>query len=175
MVTDTNYCYTLTDSNEGYRHTESLRSAHYAENLTADFSGNLYLLSNGAVYRYTEESFFAPKEEGIKICEEIPSDVIEISVDYAGNLYALSQNALYTYAAQAEGLYTLQSTKEFDEPLVYGGKNEALSFAFGIEENAVYFLYQDNYLTVTDGLSLPTLKNIPTEQVAENIFSSEDA
>ena len=175
LVTDTNYCYTLADSGEGYRHTETLRNAHYAEKLTADFSGNLYLLSNGAVYRYTEESFLAPKEEGVKICEEIPSDVIELSVDYTGNLYALSKNALYVYAPQAEGFYALQSTKSFDESLVYGASNEVLSFAFGIEENAVYFLYKDNYLTVTDGLSLPTLKNIPTEQIADSVFSSEDA
>ena len=175
LVTDTNYCYTLTNSGEGYRHTETLRNAHYAEKLTADFSGNLYLLSNGAVYRYTEESFLAPKEEGVKICEEIPSDVIELSVDYRGNLYALSQNTLYVYTSQAEGLYALQSTKTFDAPLVYGGKNEALSFTFSIEENEVYFLYKDNYLTVTDELSLPTLKNISTEQIAQSVLSSANA
>lgn len=173
LVTDTNYCYTLTSGEEGYRHTETLRNAHYAEKLTADFGGNLYLLSNGAVYRYTEESFLAPKEEGVKICEEIPTDVIELSVDYAGNLYALSATALYIYAPQTEGLYTLQSTNTFTENLVYGASNEVVSFAFGIEENAVYFLYKDHYLTVTDTLSLPTLKNIPTQQVADNIFNGE--
>ena len=174
LVTDTNYCYALTEGEEGYQHTETLRNAHHAEKLTADSSGNLYLLSNGTIYSYTEESFLAPKEEGVKLCEGIPTEVIELSVDYAGNLYALSNAALYVYAPQAEGGYALQTTKTFDENLVYGGDNKALSFAFGIEENAAYFLYEDNYLTVTDGLSLPTIKNIPTEQISDNLFSENE-
>jgi hypothetical protein len=174
LVTDTNYCYTLTATDEGYTHTETLRKAHFAEKLAADINGNLYVLTDGEVYRYTEENFLSQKEEGVKICEDIPGDVSKLSVDYAGNLYALSQNTLYRYAPQDEGLYALQSTTAFTGGLVYGGGNEVLSFTFGIEDNAVYFLYKDNYLTVTDSLGLPTLKNIPTERIGENIFGEQD-
>jgi hypothetical protein len=59
LVTDTNYCYTLTKNENGYQHTEHLRNARFAENLTADTNGNLYLLNGGAVYRYTEKSFLS--------------------------------------------------------------------------------------------------------------------
>ena len=175
LVTDTNYCYTVTKTETDYKHTESLRNTRFAEKVTSDVNGNLYLLNNGVIYRYTEENFLSKTEEGVKICDTIPADTLEIAVDYAGNLYALSSNALSCYAAQAEGLYTLQSTTTFTGGLVYGASNEVLSFTFGIEENAVYFLYKDNYLTVTDGLTLPTVKNIPTEGIAENIFGDTPA
>ena len=175
LVTDTNYCYTLTAGTDGYLHTETLRTARFTEALTADADGNLYTLNNGTLYRYTEESFLAQKEEGVKLCEGIPSDVVEFSVAYGGNLYALSNTALYTYSPNADGQYVLQSTASFDTPLVYGASTRLASFAFGIEENAAYFLYEDNYLTVTDGLSLPTVKTIAIDRAADGIFTTEQS
>ena len=38
-----------------------------------------------------------------------------------------------------------------------------------------YILYKNNYLTVTDGLSLPTVQTIPTEGISEKIFDNTQA
>lgn len=174
LVTDTNYCYTLTKGGSGYEWTETLRKAHYAEKLTADAQGFLYILNDGAVYRYTEENFLSPTEEGEKICRDIPASTTKISVDYAGNLYALADNGLYTYALQADGTYAEPTCKTFDNEQVYGTTPKAISYTFGIEENAVYILYENNYLTVSEEFALPTVKNIPAEKVAEDIFAESE-
>lgn len=175
LLTDNHHCYTLTEGEEGYQYATTLLNV-FAEKLTADANGFLYLVNGeGAVYRYTEESFLTQSEKGEKICEGLPESVTKISVDHGGNLYALADNALYRYSPQAEGLYTFHSTTTFDKQLVYGGSNEVASFTFGIEENAVYILYQDNYLTVTDELSLPTVNNISTNGITEGIFGDGQA
>lgn len=175
LLTDTNYCYTLTESEEGYVYTETLRNAHFAEKLTSDANGSLYVLSDGAVYRYTEENFLSKNDEGVKLCDSIPASTSKISVDYGGNLYALAESTLHCYTPQEDGAYALHSSTAFTSSLVYGGGTTVRSFAFGIEDNATYILYADNYLTVTDALALPTLKTIPMEGIAEGIFGETKA
>jgi len=174
LVTDTNYCYTLTLGETGYAWQETLRKARPAERLASDANGYLYALNADMVYRYTEESFNSPTEQGVKICENIPADTEKIAVDYAGNLYALANDTLYAYAV-SEGVYEKQSEMTFDEPLVYGVTPAPLSFAFGIEENEAYILYEGNYITVTTALDLPTVKTIPTENITSGIFGNGEA
>ncbi len=174
LVTDTNYCYTLTLGESGYTWQETLRKARPAEKLASDANGYLYALNADMVYRYTEESFTAPTEQGVKISENIPSDTAKIAVDYAGNLYALANNTVYAYAA-SEGVYEKQEEITFDEPLVYGTPPTALSFTFGIEENEAYILYEGNYITVTSALHLPTVKTILTGNIADGIFGDGEA
>lgn len=174
LVTDTNYCYTLSEGAEGYTWTETLRKAHFAETLTADANGFLYILNDETVYRYTEKSFLSPTEEGVKLCK-IPAATKKLAVDYSGNLYALAEDTMYVYTAQADGQYALHSTTVLDESFVYGGAHTPLSFAFGIEENATYILYQGDYLTVSVGFTLPTVKTILAEGLAGEIFSNDEA
>ena len=175
LVTDTNYCYTLTESDEGYVFSETLRKAHFAEKLTADANGCLYVLADGAIYRYTEENFLSQSEAGIKLCADLPVTTSKISVDYGGNLYALADSALYRYSAQENGEYALHSSTQFNRELVYNVTPTVTSFAFSIEDNATYLLYEENYLTVTAELSLPTLKTIPTEGIDKGIFGETQA
>ena len=175
LVTDTNYCYLLTEGEEGYTYTETLRNAHFAEKLTSDVNGSLYILHNNAIYRYTENNFLSEVEQGVKICEGIPSDTTKIAVDYGGNLYALASNVLYCYSPKAIDVYGLHSETTFDNALVYNASKDVLSFTFGIEDNETYILYKDNYLTVTNVLSLPTVKTIPTGNIADNIFGETAA
>ena len=174
LVTDTNYCYTLSESAEGYAWTETLRKAHFAESLTADANGFLYILNDEAVYRYTEKSFLSPTEEGVKLCE-IPAATKKLSVDYSGNLYALAESTMHVYTAQADGQYALSSTTILDKSFVYGGAHTPISFAFGIEENATYILYEGNYVTVSSEFSLPTVKTILAKGLAGEIYSNNEA
>ena len=166
------HCYTLTEGATGYEWKESLRPAS-AQGFTSDANGYLYTLNADTVYRYTEENFCAPTDEGVKICENLPADTTKISVDYAGNLYALANNTLHKYAV-SDGLYEKQSELTFDTPFVYGATPTVLSFTFGIEENEGYILYEGNYITVTTAFDLPTVKNIPAETVANGIFDDAE-
>lgn len=174
VVTDTNYCYALTENEDGYVWTETFRKAHFADMLTADANGFLYIVNDSSVYRYTETSFLSPTEEGVKLCE-IPASTDKLAVDYSGNLYALADNALHVYKAQADGQYALDSSTLLDKSFVYGAPHAALSFAFGIEENATYILYDGDYLTVSGEFALPTVKTIAAEGLAEEIFSANQA
>ena len=174
LVTDTNYCYTLSEGEEGYTWTETLRKAHFAEMLTSDANGFLYILNDEAVYRYTEKSFLSPTEEGVKLCE-IPASTKKLAVDYSGNLYALVDDTVAVYTAQADGKYALHSTTALEKSFVYGAPHTPLSFTFGIEENATYILYEGDYVTISSEFSLPTVKSIPSEGIAEEIFSDNAA
>ncbi len=167
IVTDTNYCYVPTRGETGYAWTETLRKAHHVDGLTSDANGFLYVLYDGSVYRYTEESFFAPDEQGEKLLSGVPSD--NLSVDYDGNLYSLSAGVLYRYSKTESG-YAESGRTELNLPLVYGVEPNLLSYAFGVEENECYLLYEGSYLAVTDELALPTVKNIPTGNAESQIF-----
>ena len=174
IVTDTNYCYTLSEGEEGYTCTETLRKAHYAEALTSDVNGFLYILNDETVYRYTEKSFLAPTEEGVKLCE-IPASTKKLAVDYSGNLYALVGNDMRIYKVQEDGQYAHSATATLDNRFVYEASNTPLSFAFGIEENATYILYEGDYVTVSSAFQLPTVRTIPSEGIAEEIASEYTA
>jgi hypothetical protein len=58
---------------------------------------------------------------------------------------------------------------------VYSSTATVQSFAFGIEDNVTYLLYQENYLATTDLLNLPTVKNIAVDGADEGVFAKESA
>ncbi len=175
VVTNNNYCYTPVFEQGEYRWTEIHRKAHSVEKLASDAHGFLYVLHGDGVYRYTEETFNGSTEEGEKLVDGLPSTTTKIAVDYQGNLYALADNTLHRYFQDENGKYTQTQTEEFSTPFVYGVTPKAISFAFGIEENQAYILYEGNYATVTTALNLPTVQQIPTETVSEEIFGDAPA
>lgn len=177
LLTDSNYCYSLeTDGETAFTWQETLRKTHYAEVLTSDVNGNIYILNGGAVYRYREEDFNSATETGVKLCGDLPEATKKLSVDYAGKLYALAEGTVYCYAPSAtDGLYTLENEYIMDESMVYDVTPNALSFAFGIEENQAYVLYKGDYLTVTTAWELPTVKTISSGTAATEIFRADNA
>ncbi len=173
-VVTKNDCYLPQKTADGYTWQELSRAVHHdVDRLTSDVEGNLYVLKENSLYRYTEETFNSFNEVGEKLTDEIPSGTSKIAVDYGGNIYALANDILYRFAKQDTGEYTATQTA-LNTPLVYGVTPTPLSFAFGIEENAVYTLYQENYVTVTDGFNLPTVKNISTETAPVEVFSEQN-
>ena len=133
--------------------------------LTADAYGYLYVAGGGSVYKYSEEQFFLDAERE-KVCEEFPTGADKMLVDYAGNLYALKEGALQKLGGESYALNT---------PLVYTQTAQLRSFAFGIEENITYLLYDEDYLATTTLLDLPTVQKIAVNGADESIFAKESA
>ena len=133
--------------------------------LTADAYGYLYVAGGGSVYKYSEEQFFLDAERE-KVCEDFPTGADKMLVDYAGNLYALKDGELLKIGGEAYPLNT---------PLVYTQTARLRSFAFGIEENVTYLLYDEDYLATTTLLDLPTVQKIAVNGADESIFAKESA
>ena len=125
--------------------------------LTSDLYGNLYLLfANGVVRSYTEDEFLSAST-GRETDVTLPLDATSLRADYEGNIYCLSDNALFC------------NGKEFARidgaDFVYGASaTNAVSYALGFEDEAVYFLF-GNYIVKSDEGDLAAqgaLSRIPT-------------
>lgn len=151
------------------------------EALTADAYGQLYTLYSTAVYQYSETEFLDHSNQtGKKIIDTLPIGTKRIAVDYERNVYALTDTKLYVCKRQVDT--QMQETYAPAEEIVCGqgdvytiNPTTFTSFAFGIEENLTYLLYDGNYIVVSKELSLPTVKNIPVGDVDKQIFSEETA
>ena len=165
-----NYCHYLLEADEtGKWHcTETKRVATRQPSLlTADVYGNLYVASGSKIHRYTEEQFLSVDQDGEEVYGNLPQAATKIMVDYAGSLYALIENKLYKLGE--ENAYAL------NQPLVYVDTATLTSFAFGIERNETYLVYQENYAAKTTLLNLPTVKTIAVGETGNDIFAKESA
>lgn len=144
--------------------------------LTSDAYGNLYVaFDNNSVFCYSEEEFMMPAATGKEILETLPAQTKKLAVDYRGNLYAFAENVLHKFTKDENGDHVENTSYSLDGEYVYQTPAIAKSFAFGIEENATYVLYEGNYLIKSAALDLPTVKNIPVNSADEYIFSAESA
>lgn len=159
------YRYVAEKTEEGWTLSSPKLANVSATLLTADAYGYLYVAGGGSVYKYSEEQFFLDAERE-KICEDFPTGADKMLVDYAGNLYALKEGALVKIGSEAYALNT---------PLVYTQTAQLRSFAFGIEENVTYLLYDEDYLATTTLLDLPTVQKIAVNGADESIFAKESA
>ena len=168
FATDNNYYYAATLQDGAWTISENKKtSTRYASLLTADAYGALYIASGNNVYRFTEEQLLSPDYAGDNAISSIPVGTTKIMVDYNGDVYALANGKLQK--ANQDAPYAL------NDPLVYSDSASVQSFAFGIEDNVTYLLYQENYLAKTTLLDLPTVKNIPVKDVDEHVFAPETA
>lgn len=137
--------------------------------LTADAYGNLYLACGAKIYLYTEEQFLSETESGRELETSLSTLTQKIMVDYAGDIYALVEGKIFKLGN--EGAY------ELNTPLVYAKSTQTTvtSFAFGIEENVTFALYEENYVAQTTLLNLPTVKTIAVNGADESIFAKESA
>ena len=153
------------------------------ESLTADAYGQLYTLYSTSVYRYSEQEFLDQSNQtGTKIIDDLPLGTKRILVDYERNVYALTDTQIYVCKRQVNPsqeeryLPATEIVLETGDTYVKAGHTPTLTaFAFGIEENSTYLLYDGNYVVVSKELSLPTVKNIPVSGANEDIFSEETA
>ncbi|MBQ9113433.1 MAG: hypothetical protein IJY05_00745 [Clostridia bacterium] len=166
FITEGNYCYAASKKTAWTVQETKKSTARYAKLLTSDAYGNLYVGSGTSIFRYTEEEFLSPMAEGERVTDELPGYTKKISVDYNGSVYALNGNSIVKIGGESY---------DFSAPLVYTENANLVSFTFGVEENATYLLYAENYLAKTTALELPTVKTIPVGTAAEEIFSRQSA
>lgn len=163
--TTSDYRYVAQNTADGWSLSAPARANVTATLLTADAYGYLYVAGGGSVYKYSEEQFlFSSAYE--KVCDGVPTGATKILVDYAGNVYALKKGVLQKIGEDAYALNT---------PLVYTDRADVCSFAFGIEENLAYILYDADYIATTTLLDLPTVKKIAVNGADEGIFARESA
>lgn len=163
--TTSDYRYSAQNTEDGWSLSAPRQANVSATLLTSDAYGYLYVVGGGSVYRYDETQFFADAQRD-EVCDDFPTGATKISVDYAGNVYALKNGVLQKIGDKTYSLNT---------PLVYTDDAKICSFAFGIEENITYVLYDENYIATTALLDLPTVKKIAVNGADEIIFSKENA
>ena len=64
---------------------------------------------------------------------------------------------------------------DFSTPLVYTTETALTSFAFGIERNATYLLFDGNYIVQTARLDLPTVNTVPVQNADDGVFDNASA
>ncbi len=138
--------------------------------LTSDVYGNLYVGAGTDLYRFTEIEFTNETSGGEKLLSDLPVSATKLAVDYQKNVYALCDGKILRFDET-------KTTFDLTKSLVYSqtAQTPVNSFAFGVEENATYLLYDGNFLIQTDELNLPTVKNIPVNKADESIFAKEEA
>lgn len=195
-ATKNNFFFTVeqTQSEETGETVWAIRNAttktytHQTEALVSDAYGYLYTLYGTSVYRYTESEFLdLSNKTGTKIVDDLPAGTKRIAVDYERNVYAMTGTRIYV---NKRGMSDVSSPETGTDsyapateiPLASGdvytksGHTPVLTaFAFGIEDNKTYLLYDGNYIVATEELSLPTVKQIPVNGADQQIFSEDTA
>ncbi len=148
------------------------------ESLFADAYGYLYAPYGTAVYRYTETEFLDHSyKPSAPIVDNLPQGTKKLAVDYKRNVYAMTETKMYVCKRNADDSYAPAEEIPLAGSDVYTGATAPTltAFAFGIEDNLTYLLYDGNYTVISKELSLPTVKQIPVGEVDEQIFSTETA
>lgn len=171
--------FTLTQTTEGAWERSSPISVNTAPTgITADVQGNLYILSDKTVYLYTESELLSSTATQNKIITA--SHTIDgLWTDYDGGVYILTQNQVKKYAKTELGKYE-QTLDVFPthKAYVYGedGYTPTLNcLAMGVEENAVYMLCDNGYITCTTAFDLPTVKTIAVNGADQSVFENASA
>ena len=171
FLTDANGFYRLQRGNSEteYEITGSQKTFSTPTLLASDAYGTLYVgCANDKVYAYDETSFLDGSVTGEEKAT-LPSGATKIAVDYHQTVYALANDAIHV-------LSNAPTQIDFSTPAVFTESTTLTSFAFGVEENETYLLFDGNYLVKTAKLHLPTVKTIPVENgVNDGIFSNESA
>ena len=159
------YIYRLCQNGE-WAIIETEKTSFFPDLFTSDAYGNLYTVQNNSVFLYTEETLLNPDASGVKIHTLSLPSVEKIAIDYEQSVYILSGNTLRKFANTV-------TVFDFSAPLVYTADTKLTAFAFGIERNEAYLLFDGNYLITTERLQLPTVKNIPVGNANESIFGAQ--
>lgn len=176
FATENNFYYSLSQTQEqnengetetGWAWTETKKSStRYADLISADAYGYIYVASGNKLFRFTEEEFLSSTAEGEELSDAFPTTATQFLIDYEGGVYALNGNSVQTLDGRSFDLST---------PVFYGTGATPVSFAFGVEENKTYVVYQENYILETEKFLLPTVKTVSAEKTAEEIYAEKSA
>ena len=177
VLTDNNYCYTISKESgewawtETHKNTQTLRALAF----TADVYGSLYIAyDNDGVYRFTEKELLSAEEGGEMIVSSLHAPE-KIAVDYNTDLYALTNGSLAKYTKNDGGMYALNTTYTPSYNLVKDESPRVNSFTFGVDSAFTYLLYEGDYIVKTDEMQIPEVNPIPVGNAAELVFGASHA
>lgn len=165
--------YAAYEENGEWKLTGGTTKSNVPKMLSADVYGNLYVAySDNSVYKFTESQFTDAAQAGEQLSIVLPSAATKFAVDYEQSFYALSTGEIIKIdSSNAQTPYSM--TKD----LVYSqsSSTELTSFAFGVENNETYLLYDKNFIVATKDLDLPTVNSIEVGNADDEIFSENSA
>ena len=176
VLTEENYCFMLSKESgdwqweETHKNTQTLRATAF----TADVYGSLYVAyDDDTVYRFTEKQLLNANERGEKILDGLQNPE-KIAVDYESSLYALHNGQLDKYTRNDGGMYALNTTYSPDYKIVKDDNPHLQSFAFGLDTEFAYLLYEGDYIVKTDEMQIPKVNPIPVGNAADLFFGDEE-
>lgn len=167
LLTNTNYCYVYAHGEKGWTVQTHVRKNVAGKKIASDVYGYVYILTDTAVYRFTETAFLDPNGQGEQVISSLPDKAFkEMLVDYDRNVYLLAKDSLvkYTAATGNKEIFSLGA------PLVYKKTPSALSFALGADNNTAYLLFDGDYVAKTNSLSLPAMSTLPAKDAYAQIY-----
>ncbi len=147
--------------------------------LTSDVYGNLYVVAGNDVHKFTETDFLSPDAYGTEILSLLPTHPEKILVDLNENVHVLKEGKAHTYAydPQADSYADTATETPLSASLVYGQTENTVvnAFAFDVADNATYVLYAGNLVIKTPRLLLPTVQQVATNGIEQEIFAEGSA
>lgn len=176
VLTDNNYCYTISKESgewawtENHKNTQTLRALAF----TADVYGSLYIAyDNDGVYRFTEKELLNAEEGGELIVSNLHAPK-KIAVDYNTDFYALTNGSLTRYTKNDGGMYAPSATYTPSYDLVKDESPRVSSFTFGVDSAFTYLLYEGDYIVKTDEMQIPEVNPIPVGDAAELLLGTSN-
>ncbi|MBQ7879753.1 MAG: hypothetical protein IJ317_03790 [Clostridia bacterium] len=174
LATDANVFYVIAQDETGvWQLSDAVKNTAAAftpKHLASDCYGTLYVAGSSNVYAYSENEFInADASHSVAPKYDLPQNAQKIAVDYDQTVYALTTDAVYTLSEDG------YAPTDFSTPLVYTTETALTSFAFGIEDNAAYLLFDGNYIAQTARLDLPTVNTVPVQGADDDVFDGESA
>lgn len=171
FVTNANAYYVAEQTDDNWTlSTPVTKSGASPTHLATDVYGNLYVARAGNLYKY-DETGFLEKENAGELLYSIPATTKKIAIDYAGNAYIhTTDDKVFRYTNVGHGKIYVNGSN------VYSSTDPVFtSFAFGVEENETYLLFNGNYIVKTDSFELPTVKKIAVNGLDSKCFEESSA
>ena len=166
LLTNTNHCYVYAHGETGWTVQTHVRKNVAGKKIASDVYGYLYILTDTAVWRFTETAFLDPNGQGEQVISSLPDNPFkEMLVDYDRNIYLLAKDSLVKYTATGN-----TETFSLGAPLVYNKTPSALSFALGADNNTAYLLFDGDYVAKTGSLALPAMSTLPAKDAYAQIY-----
>lgn len=166
-ITSNNYfCKIYKDENGEYVADKSSKTlSSVSRLLTSDLYGNLYVYcADNSVYKFEEEYVMQTNAAG-SYKYTFSSAISSFLCDYSGTVYGVYDNII-----QSERIdYTLPQSD-----CVYQPDDAPVKVVFGFDSSSIYSIYP-GYITVTEGINIPCLNDIPVDGADEEIFRVQNA
>lgn len=166
VTSNNHFCKIYKDENGEYTAEKASKTlSSVAKLVTSDLYGNLYVYcADNSVYKF-EEDYVMQTNAGGSYKYKFSAAISSFLCDYSGTVYGVYGNVLQSERTD----YNV-----FKADCVYQPDNEPVKVVFGFDSPLIYGIYS-NYITVTKGINIPCLNDIPVDDADEEIFRVQNA